>query len=406
MYTARGAIPQAVPVLLDRMREPSRPSERPRRSPRRRCRSCRSARQAPRSRSRRSGRADSRSRMIARNSSSTARADRAEHVEHDRRRAGRWSRRRGARTPGCAGSPADGCRSLRAATPPDCTSRIIWRARSAGRAVQRPAEHGEPGQLDQVRVGPRARRDPGRQRRRRHLVVGQQHQRRVEELDQPRLRGWATTGATSGRPRTQRRRPRAPTTGRPRASSPRSCVLRRATASGRRSSRNGSVAGSRRPPPAADPSPAGRRRRPSRAARSRPSAAGASNAVRSRVPCHSHDATSSNVALGHRVSHVPPAVGEHARGIEHREIGLDDHFEPTGPSTAVPLTAASRSTSARRNRLRRLPGIRSLWIDAAAHVRVQRLGFHAEPLHCGLRRHPWISPCCTIHTLMQSILTG
>ena len=62
---------------------------------------------------------------------------------------------------------------------------------SGGRArgaVQRAAERGQPGLDDEVRVGPRRRGDPGRQRRRRQLVVGEEHEGRPRAVAPARHR--------------------------------------------------------------------------------------------------------------------------------------------------------------------------------------------------------------------------
>ena len=57
------------------------------------------------------------------------------------------------------------------------------RAAELARTVERAAERGQAGLDDQVRVGPRRRGDPGRQRGRRQLVVGEEHEGGLEQAD-------------------------------------------------------------------------------------------------------------------------------------------------------------------------------------------------------------------------------
>ena len=76
-----------------------------------------------------------------------------------------------------AQTPADGLRRRDAALD-------LAEDASGGRArgaVERAAERGQAGLDDQVRVGPRRRGDPGGQRRRGQLVVGEEHERGLEQ---------------------------------------------------------------------------------------------------------------------------------------------------------------------------------------------------------------------------------
>ena len=140
--------------------------------------------------------------------------------------------------------------------------------------------------------------------------------------------------------------------------------------------------------------------------RRRAPAADASNGTATRSPVQSHDATSSKVAPARTASTTSqPAVGEPARRVEQRELGLDDHLEAAAPARRRRCRAASRSTSARRNRLRRVPGTGSLCDQAPAHVGVERLGLHPEAGRGRVGRHPLLSRARRHHTLMQSILT-
>jgi hypothetical protein len=58
---------------------------------------------------------------------------------------------------------------------------------TAGRTVQRTAERREPGLDHEVRIGPGRRGHAGRQGRRGQLVVGEQHERRLEQSHAVRL---------------------------------------------------------------------------------------------------------------------------------------------------------------------------------------------------------------------------